>query len=102
MDQQTKKLYTTHEVAKMLGVTPITVIRWIEGGRFNCFTTVGGHRRIAHDELVGFAKEHNLPWQGEEELAARKEFIVLAVDDDSDVLEVMQDMIGDEDRKTHV
>lgn len=96
MEQGTKKLYTTHEVAKMLGVTPITVIRWIEGGKFNCFTTVGGHRRIAHDELVGFAKEHNLPWQGDEELAARKEFVVLAVDDDSDVLEVMQDMLGDE------
>ena len=49
-----KKLYTTHEVAKLLGVTPITVIRWIDSGKFKCYTTVGGHRRIEHDELARF------------------------------------------------
>ncbi|MFA7001647.1 MAG: response regulator [Candidatus Omnitrophota bacterium] len=88
-------MYTTHEVAKLLGVTPITVIRWIESGKFRCFTTVGGHRRIAHDDLVHFAQAYNLPWQGDEELNARKEFVVLAVDDDTDVLDVLQDMLSD-------
>lgn len=91
---QTKKLYTTHEVAKMLGVTPITVIRWIDSGRFKCFTTVGGHRRIDHDELVNFAQAYNLPWQGEEELAERKEFVILAVDDEPDILEIYQDIVA--------
>lgn len=93
MEQQTKRLYTTHEVAKLLGVTPITVIRWIEGGRFKCYTTVGGHRRIEHEELVRFAQAYNLPWQGDEELEKRKEFIILAVDDDTDVLELLKDML---------
>ena len=91
---QTKKLYTTHEVAKLLGVTPITVIRWIDSGKFKCFTTVGGHRRIDHDELVNFAQTFNLPWQGEEELAERKEFVVLAVDDEADILEIYKDMLN--------
>lgn len=89
-----KKLYTTHEVARLLGVTPITVIRWIESGKFKCFTTVGGHRRIDHDELVRFAQTFNLPWRGDEELMNRKEFVVLAVDDEPDVLEVLRDMLG--------
>ena len=93
-DQETKKLYTTHEVAKLLGVTPITVIRWIEGGKFKCFTTVGGHRRIEHDELVQFAQNYNLPWQGEEELKQRKEFVVLAVDDEEDLLDLLHDMLA--------
>lgn len=93
--QELKKLYTTHEVAKLLGVTPITVIRWIEGGKFKCYTTVGGHRRIEHNELVQFAQAYNLPWQGDEEIKKRKEFVVLAVDDDADVLELLQDMIGE-------
>ena len=95
MDNESRKLYTTHEVAKLLGVTPITVIRWIEGGRFNCYSTVGGHRRIDHQELVRFAQAYNLPWQGDEELEKRKEFVVLAVDYEMDVLEVLQDMMGD-------
>ena len=90
---QAKKLYTTHEVAKLLGVTPITVIRWIESGKFKCFTTVGGHRRIEHDELVQFAQTYNLPWQGDEDLKKRKDFIVLAVDDEPDVLELLRDML---------
>ncbi|MBN1687758.1 MAG: response regulator [Candidatus Omnitrophica bacterium] len=92
--EHTKRLYTTHEVARLLGVTPITVIRWIESGKFKCFTTVGGHRRIEHDELVQFAQTYNLPWQGDEEVKQRKDFVVLAVDDEEDVLELLQDMLG--------
>ena len=87
-----KKLYTTHEVARLLGVTPITVIRWIEGGKFKCYTTVGGHRRIEHGELVKFAQAFNLPWRGDDELENRKEYVLLAVDDEPDVLELLQDM----------
>lgn len=90
---QTRKLYTTHEVARLLGVTPITVIRWIESGKFKCFTTVGGHRRIEHSELIRFAQAFNLPWQGDEELKNRKEYIILAVDDEEDILTIMKDMI---------
>ncbi len=95
MDSQNKKLYTTHEVAKLLGVTPITVIRWIESGKFKCYTTVGGHRRIAHDELVNFANAYNLPWRGDDEVNERKEFVVLMVDDESDVLDLVNDMVAD-------
>lgn len=92
--EQPRKLYTTHEVAKLLGVTPITVIRWIESGKFKCFTTVGGHRRIDYDELVRFAQAYNLPWRGDEELMNRKEYVVLAVDDEPDVLQILGDMLG--------
>ena len=92
-DAPMKKLYTTHEVAKLLGVTPITVIRWIESGKFKCFTTVGGHRRIEHDELKQFAQSYNLPWQEDEELEKRKEFVILTVDDEPDMLELLRDML---------
>lgn len=91
---QNKKLYTTHDVARLLGVTPITVIRWIESGKFKCYTTVGGHRRIDHAELVRFAQAYNLPWRGDEEVDNRKEYIVLAVDDEPDMLEVLSDMLS--------
>mgnify|MGYP001574364651 CR=1 FL=1 len=94
MESKTQKLYTTHEVARLLGVTPITVIRWIESGKFKCYTTVGGHRRIGHDELVKFAKSYNLPWQGDEEVEMRKNFVILAVDDEPDMLEMERDILS--------
>ena len=94
MESKTQKLYTTHEVARLLGVTPITVIRWIESGKFKCYTTVGGHRRIGHDELVRFAKIYNLPWQGDEEVEMRKNFVILTVDDEPDMLEMERDILS--------
>lgn len=57
-----KKIYTTHEAARLVGVTPITIIRWTENGKLRCFTTVGGHRRIQHDDLAHFAHTYHLPW----------------------------------------
>lgn len=94
LNNKRRQLYTTHEVARLLGVTPITVIRWIDSGKFKCFTTVGGHRRIEHAELARFAQEYNLPWQGEEEVQFRKEFVVLAVDDEADVLMMIRDILS--------
>lgn len=94
MESKVQKLYTTHEVARLLGVTPITVIRWIESGKFKCFTTVGGHRRIGHDELMKFAKMFNLPWQGDEEVEKRQDFVVLTVDDEADMLEMERDILS--------
>ncbi len=91
-----RKLYTTHQVAKLLGVTPITVIRWIEDGKLKCFTTVGGHRRIEHEELARFAQEFNLPWQAEEDVQKRSEFVVLAVDDEDQILVLMKELLEGE------
>ena len=92
--QDVKRLYTTHEVARLLGVTPITVIRWIENGKFKCFTTVGGHRRIDRDELIQFAQTYNLPWCEANGSQKRKEFVVLTVDDEPDMLELLRDMLA--------
>lgn len=93
---ESKKLFTTHDAAKVLGVTPITVIRWIEAGKLNCFTTVGGHRRIPEEDLARFAKSYNLPWNSNFPHADRKEYVVLAVDDEPDVLEPVRDILRDE------
>ena len=94
--QQGKKLYTTHEAARLLGVTPITIIRWVEAGKLNCFTTVGGHRRIQYDELVRFAKEYHTPWQGDDQNQTRREFVILAVDDQPEVLEPLRELLSEE------
>lgn len=92
METNGKKLYTTHQVAKFLGVTPITVIRWIENGKLHCYTTLGGHRRIDHNDLTRFTHEHNLPWLGAEDSQnGSKDYKVLVVDDEADIRTHFQD-----------
>jgi excisionase family DNA binding protein len=46
--------YTTHEAARILGVSLPTVVNWIKARRLKAHRTPGGHRRIARAELAGF------------------------------------------------
>jgi len=58
--KENEHLYTTHEAAEILGVKPITVIRWIKKGQLNCLTTLGGHRRIEAKDLQALIEQHKL------------------------------------------
>lgn len=60
MREENEEIYTTHEAAEILGVSPITVIRWIKKGQLKCLTTLGGHRRIERKDLKALAEQHNL------------------------------------------
>jgi len=63
-----KKLFTTGQVAKQLGVAPRTVSEWIDSGRLKGFrippgrgTTQACHRRIKKFDLIAFLTENGLP-----------------------------------------
>ncbi|RME22812.1 MAG: helix-turn-helix domain-containing protein [Deltaproteobacteria bacterium] len=53
--------FTTHQVAGLLGVSITTVVNWTRQGRLKSQRTPGGHRRIALQELLRFAREHDYP-----------------------------------------
>ncbi|GAF98674.1 unnamed protein product, partial [marine sediment metagenome] len=46
-----EKMVTTHEAAKLLYVTPPTVILWVKKGHIKCQKTIGKHRRIPMSEI---------------------------------------------------
>jgi len=46
-----KRFYTTFEVAKMLGVSTLTVWRWCKQGKVRAWRTPGGHYRIPCEEV---------------------------------------------------
>lgn len=75
--------YTTHAVAKLCGVDPITVARWFDSGVLKGFRTPGGHRRIAEDELNAFLAKQGIPAVGGD--AAH----ILIIDDDEDLLRLL-------------
>ncbi len=88
--------YGTLDVAKMLGVSAMTVVRWIDRGLIPAYRTPGNHRRIQRDDLKHFIRKMNFPMPAEF-LADR--WKVLAVDDEPEVLEVMTRAFrGKEDR----
>ena len=46
-----EKMYSTGEVARLLGVDYATVARWARTGKIKAIRTVGGHWRIPESEV---------------------------------------------------
>src|SRR5258708_36329240 len=52
---------TSHEVARLLGVSASAVLSWIDRGWIKAHRTPGGHRRVEELELIRFLRERNMP-----------------------------------------
>ena len=55
------KAYTTFQAAKILGVSPPTVIKWTNDGKLKSYRTPGGHRRILVSVLQEFLDSYHEP-----------------------------------------
>ena len=53
--------YTTHQAAKLLGVSLPTVVNWIKAGRLEAYRTPGGHRRRPAESIVVFCRSFGIP-----------------------------------------
>ena len=71
--------YTTHEAARLLGVSLPTVVNWIKARRLKAHRTPGGHRRIAREDLASFMVRHGMPLPDElsDAAPARRKALVL-------------------------
>jgi excisionase family DNA binding protein len=47
-----KSLLSTTDVAKLLAVTPDTVLKWVKAGKIQSYRTPGGHSRIPKEEVT--------------------------------------------------
>jgi excisionase family DNA binding protein len=52
---------TSHAVAELVGVSPSTVLSWIDKGLLPAFRTPGGHRRVEPAVLLEFLRSHHMP-----------------------------------------
>ena len=99
-EKQAFRFLTTVEVAAVCGVSPRTVGNWIRAGSIPAHRTVGGHARIAADDLRRFLDDRHIPVPaslaappaGQE--AAQRAPRVLVIDDDEPLLDVMVEMLG--------
>lgn len=91
--RQTGPVYfTTFQVAKLLGVSPPTVVNWANSGLLAVHFTPGGHRRIRKEDIVAFAREQQYPLSldanGAVPGGSRR---LLVVDDDKDFSAMVRD-----------
>lgn len=94
-DLRSKKIFTTGEAAQLCKVSQQTIIRCFDAGRLQGFRVPGSKfRRIPRDELIRFMRENNIPTDALENSARR----VLVVDDDPNIVELFEDLLGGDDR----
>ncbi len=84
---QTKTIYTTHEVSRLLHVNPRSVINWIEQDLLPSYRTPGGHRRIRREDLLAFLRKHQIPTPAS---LVDGKFSVLIVDDEDEIVNILK------------
>jgi len=93
-----RSFYTTFEISQICGVNPTTVQNWIKGKKLKAFQTPGGHRRVRREDLIAFMKEFGMPFP---EGISENPPLVMIVDDESDILDMLEDLFrtGEENLK---
>jgi excisionase family DNA binding protein len=85
-----KDLFTTGEAAEICKVSQQTIIRCFDAGRLEGFRVPGSRfRRIPRKNLVRFMQDNNIPLDSIES-GKRK---ILIVDDDSEIVELLEDVL---------
>lgn len=85
--------HTTHQVAKLLGVSLPTVVNWVNNDLLAAHRTPGGHRRIAQKDLLAFARRNDYPLPDDYLATIAGTRRVLVVDDEPDFAETVRDYL---------
>lgn len=90
IDNRTKQVFTTGEVAHICKISQQTVIRCFDSGRLKGFRVPGSRfRRIPREALLRFMKENAIPLDQLESGKRR----VLIVDDDEAIVEMFTELL---------
>jgi len=81
-----KELLTPAEVAKLFGVSPVTVRKWSQDGLLSAVKTPGGHRRYRRKEIFEYLTKKGFPLPEEESWTPK----VMVVDDDKIVINLLK------------
>lgn len=87
-----KEIFTTHDISKLLGVSPLSVVNWIKQGLLKSYRTPGGHRRVKRADLLSFLKSQGMIVP---ESLIHPEKKILIVDDDPDLLYFLEGVLRD-------
>ena len=94
-----KSYYTTFKISRICGVNPTTVQNWVKEKKLQAFQTPGGHRRVQKEDLIVFLEKFGMPIPAELE---QNPPLVLIVDDESEILDLIEDLIHSGDANVEV
>src|SRR3970282_1253624 len=77
---------STGDVARLLHVTPVAVLRWIRAGKLTAYRVPGGHYRIARSDFRKCVADNQIPVSIDPPPPRR----VLVIDDESPVCEAFE------------
>ena len=86
-----KDFYTTDQVSKFCNVSRGSVIRWIHEGKLRAATTVGGHHRIAREEIIRLLEIMHFSIPAELTEGVRP--VALLVEDDEATRKMLRDIL---------
>ena len=90
-----KSVFTTGEAADICHLSQQTIIRCFDNGQLAGFRVPGSKfRRVPHDSLLKFIKEHGIPLDAINSGKIR----VLVVDDDPQIIELFVDVLSGDAR----
>lgn len=92
-----KTMLTPAEVARKLGVSPITVRSWVVKGWLKANVTPGGHRRFYAEDVEKLVQEHAEEVQKPKSLTR-----ILVVDDDPLIRSILVEWLSDFDPQIDV
>ena len=81
-------IFTVAKASDYCGVSPKTIINWVDSGYIEAYKTVGGHRRIKRDNLEAFMKKQGIPIPQQSDQPDRR-IRILVVDDDPIIVETI-------------
>ncbi len=91
--------WTSHEVARLVRMSPSAVLRWIDQGLIQAFRTPGGHRRVRSTDLIAFLKSQHLPVPPElRDTSVR----LVVIDDESRYLSALGRLLKEADPRIEV
>ena len=87
------KQFTTHQVARMVGVSLQSVVNWIDDGRIEGTRTSGGHRRVSRAALLTFLRRQRLAIPQTVLLADRTHPRILLVEGQAEFGDVLKEFL---------
>ena len=93
-------ILTVFQASKYCGVSPKTIINWIDASHIDAYRTVGGHRRIKKSHLEEFMKRQGIPIPDAKLDDGRKR--ILIVDDDPIIVETIVQALEEEEHNYEI
>lgn len=98
-EPKSDRVYSTQKIANLLQVNIKTVGNWIDRGDIPAYRTVGGHRRVKHDDLIVFLKKHHMPVPEDFRESSQR---LLIVDDEAETLHFLAKSLAKQNERLEI